>query len=248
MIKHVIIEKLLLKIPKLSNRILNYIIRNRFGRLIKNLEKKSIEIKCVYDIGANRGEWSSFYKSTSLNKSNFYLFEANEAHKEILEKKKFNVYFGVLSNEEKKLQFYNNNNSTGDSYYKENTENHKNLTPQEVNTVTLNKLVERNSLPLPDLIKIDTQGSEIDILKGANKILENCKLIYLECPIIAKFNQNNLNILDYLKFVESIGFVPHDINQMIYYHGYFTHLDLVFIKKNLLQKLNLNPNLLQNFY
>ena len=248
MIKDIIIENLLLKIPKLSNRILKYISRNKLGRLIKNLEKKSIGIKNVYDIGANKGEWSSFYRSTSLNKSIFYLFEANHAHKEILKEKKFDVYFGVLSDEEKTVEFFNNNNSTGDSYYKENTENHENLVPQKINAVTLNKIVSVNNLPFPDLIKIDTQGSEIDILKGANQILENCKLLYLECPILAKFNQNKLNILDYLKFVESLGFIPHDINDVIHYHGYLVQLDIIFIRKELSKKLNLNQDLLKKFY
>ena len=248
MSKDTIIENLLLKIPKLSNRILNYISRNRFGRLIKNLEKKHIEIKYVYDIGANKGDWSSFYKSTSLNKSTFYLFEANQTHKKILEEKKFKVYFGVLSDEEKTVEFFNKNNSTGDSYYKENTENHENIAPQRINTVTLNKLVVKNNLPLPDLIKIDTQGSEIDILKGANQVLKNCKLLYLECPVTAKFNLNKLNILDYLKFVESLGFIPHDINHVIHYHGYLVQLDMIFIRKDLSKKLNLDQDLLNKFY
>ena len=33
-----------------------------------------------------------------------------------------------------------------------------------------------NKLLLPDFLKIDTQGSEIDILKGGKKILKNVKL------------------------------------------------------------------------
>ena len=45
-------------------------------------------------------------------------------------------------------------------------------------------MVEKENLKLPNFIKIDTQGSEIDILKGSKNTLKNCNLIYLETPII----------------------------------------------------------------
>ena len=246
--RYLFIEKILLRFSKISNRILNYVLRNRLGRIILELRKKNIEIKYVYDIGANKGEWSSFYKKTSLNKSIFYLFEANEAHKNDLVKTNFNFFIEVLSKEKKKIKFYNNNSSTGDSCYMENTGNHKNIIPQEITAITLNQLVKQNNLPLPDLIKIDTQGSEIDILKGSSEILKNCKILFLECPILAKFNQNNLNILDYLKFLESIGFIPHDVNQIMHYHGYLTHFDMIFINKEIFKELGLNQELLKSFY
>ena len=85
----------------------------------------------------------------------------------------------------------------GNSYYKEiGHSNADKMFPETKYTkqkaITLSSVVKKKSYPIPDLIKIDTQGSEIDILKGAKKTLENCKLLYLECPIIANFNNNNL--------------------------------------------------------
>jgi FkbM family methyltransferase len=245
---HSIIENILLKFPKFSNRIFNYTSRNKLGKFIDQLKKNKIDIKYVYDIGANVGEWSSFYKKTSLKNSFFYLFEANESHREILEKKNFNFFIETLSDKIKIVDFYNNNNSTGDSYFKESTGEHDNLSTQKIKTTTLNELVINNNLPLPDLIKIDTQGAEIDILKGATKILENCKLLYLECPIFENFNKNNLNILDYIKHLKELGFIPQDINQIHHYGGFLVQLDVLFIKKELHQKLGSNPSLLKSLY
>ena len=119
---------------------------------------------------------------------------------------------------------------------------------KKIKTKTLNEIVKKNNLPLPDLIKLDVQGAELDILKGGDKILKNCKILYLECPIIAKFNQNNLNILHYLKFADSLGFMPFDINQISYYHGYLVQLDIIFIKKKVALKLGLSSKLLKSFY
>jgi FkbM family methyltransferase len=245
---HIIIEKILLKFPKFSKRIFNYTSRNQLGRFLNKIKEKKIEIKYVYDIGANEGEWSNFYKKTSLIDSTFYLFEANESHRKKLEKNNFNFFIGVLSDKIKTIHFYNNNNSTGDSYFMENSGNHENLTPQEIITTTLSEIINQNNLPLPDLIKIDTQGAEIDILKGAGKALENCKLLYLECPIFENFNKNNLNILDYINYAKKLGFIPQDINQIHHYGGFLVQLDILFIKKELHQKLNSNPKLLKSLY
>ena len=55
---------------------------------------------------------------------------------------------------------------------------------------------------LPDFIKIDTQGSELDILKGGEKTISNCSLIYLECPII-EYNLGSPNLNDYINNVDT---------------------------------------------
>ena len=99
--KHIIIENFLLIFSKFSNRVFGYFIRNRLGRIVQQLKQKKIKINYIYDIGANKGEWSNFYKKTSLSNSKFYLFEANKEHKQNLEKTKFSYFFGVLSNKKK---------------------------------------------------------------------------------------------------------------------------------------------------
>lgn len=245
-IGHIIIENILLKFPKLSNSFFKYTIRNRLGKFLIEIRKKVI-IKWVYDIGAYKGEWSNFYKKTSLSESNFILFEANSNHIPNLKKNNFQYFIEILSDKVKEVEFYNGNFS-GDSYYKENTNNYDKLSPQKRKTNTLDNIVDFNNLPAPDLMKIDTQGSEIDILKGAGKTIKNCKFIYLECPLSAKYNQNNLNISDYINYLNQVGYTPHEISQIHYYHGYLLHLDILFVKNDLYQQLGLNTDLFKLFY
>ena len=246
-IKHLIIENILLEFPKLSNLFFKYFYRNRLGKFLIKF-KKNVALNCVYDIGAHKGEWSSFYKKTSLKESNFILFEANEQHKKDLTKKSFNFFIEILSDETKDVYFYNNNNSSGDSYFKENTPNHNGLLPEKKRSRTLDEVVFSKNLPLPDLIKIDTQGSEIDILKGAKNTLENCKLLYLECPIIANFNNNNLNIFDYLNYLKNLDYIPQEICEVHYYHGYLIQVDILFVKKNFYKNINFDLDLLKSLY
>ena len=44
----------------------------------------------------------------------------------------------------------------------------------------LETIVEIKNIPLPDLIKIDVQGAELDILKGSMKIINNAKFLIVE--------------------------------------------------------------------
>ena len=245
-VSHIIIENLISRFPKLSNILFKYTIRNRLGRFLIEI-KKNVNVKCVYDIGAYKGEWANFYKKTSLSNSKFILFEANSDHITSLKKNNFQYFITTLSDKVKEVEFYNGNFS-GDSYYKENTNNYNKLLPSKRITETLDNIVYSNNLPLPDLIKIDTQGSEIDILKGGRLTIKNCKFIYLECSFSAKYNDNNLNILDYINYLKECGYIPHEICQIHYYHGYLIHLDILFVRDNLHQKLGLSEDLFKLLY
>ena len=44
----------------------------------------------------------------------------------------------------------------------------------------LDELVKQYGIPLPDMVKCDTQGSEVRFLLGAKRTLENCKYLILE--------------------------------------------------------------------
>ena len=239
-------ENLLLNYPKISNKLLKYSFNNTLGKFLKEFQLRDT-IDCVYDIGAFKGEWSDFYKDTSLKNSNFILFEANKIHSNILEKKKFKFFNVILSNKKKKENFFNNNNSTGDSYYKENTFLHDNLKSKRLITSTLDFEVKKNKIQKPHFIKIDTQGSEIDILKGSKNTIKNCKLIYMECPI-ANYNQNSLNFYDYIKYMNNINFIPQEICQIHRFHRYLVQVDVLFMRKNLYKKHNFNKKLLNKLF
>ena len=175
------------------------------------------------------------------------MFEANKEHYKNLDKKNFKFFNVILSDKKKIVNFFNNNNSTGDSYYKENTFHHKNLRSKKFLAETLDNIKNKNNLPNPDLIKIDTQGSEIDILKGAKNTLKKCKLIYLECPI-AKSNQNNLNFHNYLTYMKKINYIPQEICEIHHFHGFLFQIDILFMRKDLYKKFNFDNKLLKNIF
>ena len=128
----------------------------------------------MQSIGAFKGQWSNLLSQTSLKNKKFYLFEANEDNEEFLKRYNFNYFIKVLSDKEKEVEFYGHS-ATGDSYFLEQTSVYKNDKKVKIkNATTLDKVIEKEKIPFPNFIKIDTQGSELDILKGAKEGISNC--------------------------------------------------------------------------
>ena len=216
--------------PKIFTRFFKSLYKHKLDYNLSELISKGLDINVIYDIGAYHGEWSKSLSKTSLKKSDFILFEANQTNSEYLNKLKFKYFIGVLSNEKKKVNFYSRK-LTGDSYYKEQTSGYdKNLEPEIVTTISLDEIIKKENLKLPNLIKIDTQGSEIDILKGAKNATTHCDLIYLETPII-EYNLNSPNLNECVNYLKSINFVPFDICDVHYFDKMLIQIDILYIKK-----------------
>ena len=146
----------------------------------------------IYDIGSSVLHWTQ-HASKIWNNSKIYLFDAmtemklfyDEYNKKNNTNYEYNV--GVLCDEDyKRISFYQNDElSGGNSYYKEIghpnsanifTEDHiKHKVGMKLETVVKNK-----NIPMPDLVKIDVQGAELDILKGSMNIINNAKFLIVE--------------------------------------------------------------------
>lgn len=227
------------KFNKAFNRLYDHKLNYNLLRLIEN----GFKIENIYDIGAYRGVWSKELNETTLKNKNFFLFEANEENDVYLSKLNFKYFFAVLSDKSKSVEFYSNI-SSGDSYFKEQTILYSDKGNSRIkDTITLDELVLKERLPKPDFLKIDTQGSELDILRGATRTVSECSLIYLECPII-EYNYNSPNFNEYIKYLDDIGFIPYDICEVHKIDNVLIQVDILFIKKSKFKKIHLNKKIL----
>jgi FkbM family methyltransferase len=189
-----------------------------------------MSISNVYDIGACRGEWSTSMKFGGLKASNFYLFEANPEYAPILANTGFPHYINVLSSPDRKTVSFYKKISTGDSYYKENSKHFAEVEAVEVPCKTLEQVMWEHNLPVPDLVKIDTQGSELDILSGASSLLGATHLFYVECPIV-RYNIGAPNIQEYLDFFIGREYIPVDLFEIHRGENTLIQIDIMFMLK-----------------
>ena len=202
-------------------------------KYIKNFSTQ-YDIRIVYDIGAYNGDFTKILDG--LLSAEFYMFEANpKKNKPKGLGLNCSWYNTVLSNsDDKEITWYDN--ATGSSYYIENPKyTQVEYRQMKLKTKRLTTLINEKNIPLPDLIKIDTQGSELDILEDCQDILNHCKLIHCEIPAQGvEPYVGTPSYEEYMKFFNDNGFIystrikDHMINRSILVqHDYFFMKEIV---------------------
>ena len=83
----------------------------------------------------------------------------------------------------------------------------KNFIKYRVSTITLDSFVKKNKIKSIDLLKIDIEGSEYELLKGAKNMLKRGKIKIILVEIINKKNnyikkeKKILNLLEKRNFI-----------------------------------------------
>jgi hypothetical protein len=86
----------------------------------------------------------------------------------------------------------------------------------EFEAKTLDAWARENGVRYVDYIKLDTQGSELDILRGALRVLETTRIIDLEVEFNPIYeNQPLFSDVDF--FLRSRGFVLWKFNTLVHY-------------------------------
>lgn len=176
---------------------------------IDNFKKNSV----FYDIGASSGPFSLY--ASIKKQSKVFAFEPDAQNFAILEK---NHFLNRLNMKNKliSLNFALSNKSQIGKLFiyeyvpgqsmkilnkaKRRLKNEKFVPAhiQYVVTSSLDEIIRRYSLPLPNYIKIDVDGSEIQLLRGCSKTLSNPKLESMIIEIESSKPENS-QIATYLK-------------------------------------------------
>ena len=188
----------------------------------KNLNKilLKLNLKTVFDVGAHKGEFAS----NILNYSKYLKIYAFEPQSEIyLElKRRFRqstnifIFNKALSDKNKKKKLNINiktSTSTFSKYNKDSywrklkdfllTGSNKSsfIKTEIVNVISVDSFCKKKKIDRIDLLKIDTEGHEAEVLRGANKMLKkNIRYILIEFHFSKIYqNYNRIRIENILK-------------------------------------------------
>lgn len=176
----------------------------------------------VIDIGARggfEGHWN-FYK----DHINLIGFEADKIesnrlnNKFVSSNKKF--YPVILGDKIEKRKFYQTTHLPSSGFYKPDINfwkrfpDYKNLTVKNtsmVETTTLDSFLKKEGIPSVDFIKIDVEGAEMDILKGAKGVLSNSVLgISIEVEFLP-VHEKQAVFSEIDQFLNKFGFKLYDL-------------------------------------
>lgn len=211
-----LIERLAVEIQK-TKRIKR--LKNSAGKNLKQghtdslelLEIISMDLKApiIFDIGANIGTWTLLAKSI-FPESVIHAFEPLENHVDKFNlncKKLDSIYLHPFcAGNENNISKINISSFSDSSSLLEATPlefksyNIKKVSEADVSVKRLSDLIKENMIPIPDLIKLDIQGFELEALRGLNKYLHEVR--YIICEVSFKEYYKNqalfLEIANYL--------------------------------------------------
>lgn len=161
-------------------------------KFIEYVERKQIKFNNVLDIGAWCGTWSN---AISRYSNLVHAFEPDQLHYDCLIK---NINDNVVAHH---CAVGSNKSRVSLTAEQKNFTQGKRIIPEgEILMTTVDSFAIKNI----DLIKIDVEGYEMEVLKGAMKTLETVKYLMIELNNnTKKYGSNNIEIEKYL---DSIGF------------------------------------------
>ncbi len=207
------------------------------GDSLYRLSQNGIKPSYVVDIGANMGEWTLLLKSI-FPESKVLMIEPQSKHKERLEnlcKTHSDCFFSQTllgASIQDTIDFYvadDGFGNTGSSVFPENS--NVPVHPIKIPMTTLDNLILQFNIGSPDFIKLDVQGYELEVLKGAKKTISSAAFVLLEVSTWP-YNLGGPLINEVIAWMFEKDFIVYDVCGI---HrrsdGTLLQIDMLFIPK-----------------
>lgn len=187
----------------------NNFVQNGEQQFLFNSVKKGA---IVFDVGANKGNWSKVvldnFKDIKLASFEPVPEIYGELQKNLsgYDLKLENI---ALSSEEGTADFYYYNEQNGrfiglsTFYRRNNAEKDLNISPAKITVTksTLEKYCSQNNISKINYLKVDTEGSEKDVLVGAENLIANNSIDIIQFEYGGTYLDSNITLKEVFKFL-----------------------------------------------
>jgi len=186
--------------------------------LLLHLHKLGLNFKHYFDVGASNGVWSN-QVSEDFPEATFDLFEPLVEHApeyweklgpRLTQHPNFRLHKVALGAECKRATLYLYPEPASSTVLT-TTGQPQAARPIEVDMLTLDYAIKEFRLAVPQVLKIDTQGSELMILQGARDTLPKIELLLLECWLTRAYGPNTPLFLEVAQWLRDFGFHLYDL-------------------------------------
>lgn len=205
------------------------LIKSAFSALGYELRKKNergfcppylariLDPKTVIDVGVASGTYELY---EAYPKARFILVEPLKEFKEALAKISAaydcRVYNKALGSRSGKMEINVNPGNLVLSSLNARPSNTDQLEKRLIEVTTLDAIYKENTdIAKPILLKIDTEGNELEVLRGAKETLPHIDMVILEVSIAKRF-ENTHGFADIVHFMNENGFAVFDFLTICY--------------------------------
>lgn len=202
----------------------------------KNLQSSGFQPNFIMDIGSNIGGWTRNFLRYFPN-TNVLMVEPQERLKprfqDLLDDQVKYLAAGV-GNQDGVLKFTLHERDDSCSFvYSEEQAKELGLQQIEVPIKTINSIIKENNFPVPDLIKIDAEGLDLEVLDGASDIMGKTEIILVEATVCSSVYKNTMAAV--IKKMDENGYQVYevtDLNRPFADNPILWLIELVFVKKD----------------
>ena len=182
-------------------------------RALERISSKGIHVTTFIDAGAARGAWSRMAEKYWAN-AHFHLLEAKDIWRDDLEKlvqRRTNYSFTMkaVTDEPGTIYFPKGGDAYGGAAFKEKAKRDDLVA---VPATSIDQETSSLSLKGPFGIKLDTHGTEVDILNGAEETLKNTAMLCIETYNFI----GQKRFPELLLHMQSLGFRVADIAEPLF--------------------------------
>ncbi len=180
---------------------------------LKNLYTNGFRPKYILDIGAYEGEWTLMCKEI-FKDAKFLMIEAQSSKSPKLDRITSSTVdykiclLGPQRNNSAKFYI----NETVSSALQETEKQNQEYV--DIEMFTLDEVLVEKAITNADFIKLDVQGFELEVLKGAVNCLKNAEVVLMEVSLI-EINKGAPLIHEVMSFMTERGFVCYDICSIV---------------------------------
>jgi len=185
------------------------------GLALRNLKKCKFRPSLIIDVGGYEGDWARMAHKI-FPEAKFFVVEANPEKEKYLQKLVAQYpgtveYSMALLGSESRASVAYYQMESGSSVFEEQSDVERKVITLPMKT--LDEIVGPRILPGSLLLKLDVQGAELEVLKGASATLEKTEVVLLEVSFL-QYNKNSPLAADVIQFMNERGFVVYDIGTL----------------------------------
>ncbi|MDN3204704.1 FkbM family methyltransferase [Algoriphagus sediminis] len=190
----------------------------------------------ILDVGANHGTWTREMLKVFPN-ATYHLVEPQKHLENSIEDLRLNskieFYPIGLGKQNSLVEFAINQSDDSSSFRpsKTNIVGYEFIERIKVQMKTLNTFLKDENLPVPDVVKIDAEGLDLDVLEGGTTIFGITECILVESAVHQKSFPNSL--IQVMNFMDDKGYEVFDFTDLNrpFSNGLLWLVEIMFLKK-----------------